>query len=102
MIATHLPAGRGFSVHLQGIELPDSVDRSNIEARIQAREFDLVVFGRGHGQEQLLFEEVCAAYPRSRVAMVYGNDAPISWKVISRFANCTQHIFSREMQLEFI
>ena len=98
----HSLYGRGFTLFLQGWEMPDWVDRNNLTARIAAREFDLVVLGGGHKGIPPLYYEVCAAYDRSEVAMVYGNDAPIGRKYLELYGNCSQHIFSREIAPQYI
>lgn len=56
--------------------LPDLfVDRNDIEGRIYAREFDLVVFG-AIWQSHLYLPQVLTTYPFDRVAFVDGQDEP--------------------------
>jgi hypothetical protein len=92
--------GYGFShAHLFD-DVPHAIDRSNLEERLANREFDIVIFGMGHrAYPPPLFDKVCQCYPPSRVAMVHGNDYPISAKEVLNYKNCTSYIFSRELYL---
>ena len=77
------------------------VDRSNLPERIKARKFDLVVFGGIHqGIPPPYRDEVCAAYKRTEVAAVYGSDYPLPKRYIEWYSNCTNFVFTREMQPE--
>jgi len=71
--------GNGFTY---GGKLEDmKVDRENLEARIRAREFDLVIYGKvgrdelGEGSLPLaLWSAVSESYDRSQIAFLYGGD----------------------------
>ena len=67
-----------------------------IREAIAAKTYDLVVFGMIHRGIPPFFEDVCAAFPRTRVAAVHGHDPPPSNADLERYAECAGHIFARE------
>jgi hypothetical protein len=64
--------GKGFTLYGLLEESP-ATDRTDIEAKIRARHFDLVVFGSIHRSQQYLFE-VLDRYSMERIAFVDGED----------------------------
>jgi len=81
--------GQGYTVGFKHKRRPH-IDRTNIQARIKAKEFDLIVFARmspyepcnfwypfhGHGLTvPQFFEDVHGWYPPERVALLYGDDS---------------------------
>ena len=63
---------------------------------IADRAFDVVVFSLIHRGPPPLMEAVCAAYPRARVAAVYGHDWPPSEADLAAYAPCAGFYFARE------
>lgn len=92
--------GRGFTFGKTMSEYPGLVDRTRVPQRVQAHEFDLVVFGMGHrsmGLHAPFFKEVCRHYPPKRVVMLYGGDEAISINALNQWTSCVGHVFAREM-----
>lgn len=73
--------GQGFTY---AHRLPDDprVDRSNIEQRIKAKEFDLIVYGDAYRGTPIL-DVVTASYSPSQVAFIDGEDWQ-DWSGVSR------------------
>ncbi len=63
--------GRGFTVY--GRLADESIDRGDLEAKIRARFFDLVVYG-SVWRSLLYLPLVVASYPPSRIAFIDGED----------------------------
>ena len=69
--------GNGFTY---GGKLEADVDRTNLEARIRAREFDLIIYGKV-GRDEIegtlpmtFWSAVSESYDRSQIAFLYGGD----------------------------
>jgi hypothetical protein len=73
--------GHGFAY---AHRLPDDprVDRSNIEQRIKAKEFDLIVYGDAYRGTPML-DVVTVSYSPSQVAFIDGDDWQ-DWSGVSR------------------
>lgn len=93
----HLLKG-GYTFAALFMELPGTVDRSNIAARIKAKEFDVVVVGQAHRSETPFLDEVMQSYPRDKVIALYGGDGPILPRDVHKYAQYSSWIFSRETQ----
>jgi hypothetical protein len=78
----HAMYGRGYSVYA---DLPEiEVDRASIGAKIQARYFDLVIYGSIHRCSEYL-PEVLKHYPPSRVVFIDGEDATrVKWPLLGK------------------
>jgi hypothetical protein len=73
---------------------PDTLTR--LRADIAALAFDIVVLGLIHRGRPPLMEEVCAAYPRIRVAAVHGHDFPPTNEDLLQYGRCAGFFFARE------
>lgn len=90
--------GGGFTFGATISELPGVVNRTLLQERVAAQEFDLIVFAQAHRKEQPLFNEVCRAYGDSkRVAAVFGGDYPLQAREVNRFVGCAHWFFAREL-----
>lgn len=77
-----------------GAARPDTLTRLRSDIARQA--FDIVILGLIHRGQPPLMDEVCAAYPRSRVAAVHGHDSPPSDEDLALYAECAGYFFARE------
>ena len=80
---------------LFGLDTADA-DDAVLRARVAAREFDVVVLSLVHRAPPPLLKEVCAHYPRHRVAVVHGHDRPPTADELAAYDECAGFQFARE------
>ena len=74
-------------------------DDVRLRQSIAFMEFDVVIFSLIHRGPPPLMEAVCTAYPRARVAAVYGHDWPPSERDLTEYVPCAGIYFAREAAL---
>lgn len=83
--------GKGFTLYGL-IEDSGAVDRTDIQAKIRARHFDLVIYGSIHRCQKFLFD-VLEHYPEDRVCFIDGEDSADLY----RYAVGRGRYFKREL-----
>jgi hypothetical protein len=71
-------------------------DDARLRQAIADHDFDVVIFSLIHRGPPPLMDAVCQAYPRARIAAVYGHDWPPGDAELETYASCAGFYFARE------
>ena len=95
MRVRHYGSGFSYAFTLPALNASE-FDEDAIRTGIAAKRYDFVIFGMIHRGIHALFDDVCAAYPPSRVAALHGDDTPPSDADFPLFGSCAGLMFARE------